>query len=204
MGIQYSCEISCSLCESEIKRNNKVENQILYEDDSFFLVPCIGPLTNGHIMIVTKEHNYLSFADLPCDKYERFVEIVSNMRARFRGKLLLAEHGSFIGHTGGKCITHAHVHLIPYEHETNLLDDYLSKIFVKKLESLPSVINNQPYILLENGNTISLYSAYNIKSQLIRILIKEKLNDLDKWNWRQSRNEPLILKSVELWKKILI
>jgi diadenosine tetraphosphate (Ap4A) HIT family hydrolase len=77
------------------------------------VIPSLGPVTAGHVMVVSRSHapNLAAMGPSVIDEYNALVESIS-ARPGF-GDLLEGEHGAAADSPGGACITHTHVNLIP-------------------------------------------------------------------------------------------
>ena len=106
----------CALCRavdeaaSEVRR---VYDTHLTHSEHFVVLPSVGPITPGHVMVVSRNHarNLAFMGQSVIEEYKCLVQSISN-RSGFRG-LLEGEHGASVDSPGGACITHTHVNLIP-------------------------------------------------------------------------------------------
>ena len=103
---------TCVFCNIDKKR-------IIAEDDNFFVVKDIYPVTDLHTLIITKQH-IQSFFDLDIKKQKLCIDVVDEQRK----KLLLDDStitgfnvGINIGKDAGQTIFHTHIHLIPRRHK---------------------------------------------------------------------------------------
>lgn len=189
----------CSLCialSSEGQKNNY--NKILYESTNFVAIPSLGPLTLGHILIVSKYH-FESLAQMGKDKIiecRSFLEKLIGIKGP-QEDLLIFEHGSYDNQKGGGCVTHTHIHIIPkFGIYFNILDNILKTAPVISFNELGNV--DFPYILSINNTGFRVYEAYNVHSQMMRKTICWKLK-LTQWDWRKNDNKPLIKLSMDYW-----
>ena len=196
------CSIHCPLCIALERKDELVENTHLFETEFFTIIPCVGPLVRGQVMIVTKSHEYKSFAELPDEHIREYELLTKSIRKIYNNDVAFAEHGSYLSQTAGKCISHAHSHVIPGK--VNFLG-YLSYLKFESLESMKQLTSRYkwtPYILI---HTKKLYvaKAYNIQSQFIRIIIANEMKVLNRWNWRTYHDEGLLLETIKEWKEVV-
>tara|TARA_R100001163_G_scaffold43181_1_gene32581 strand:+ start:124 stop:513 length:390 start_codon:yes stop_codon:yes gene_type:complete len=99
---------TCAFCNINKKR-------IIAEDDNFFVVKDIYPVTDLHTLIITKKH-IQSFFDLDIKKQKLCIDVVNDQRK----KLLLDDStitgfnvGINIGKDAGQTVEHCHIHIIP-------------------------------------------------------------------------------------------
>lgn len=102
--------------------NANVEQRIdciLYESESFYVVPELGSIKQGYIMIVPKEHvlSVAQFSDELLEEYEEVCEDIEELLKGVYGHdkpVVFFEHGS--GPSGitshKKSIVHAHTHVV--------------------------------------------------------------------------------------------
>lgn len=111
--------MSCSFCiEFHGINDEPAGSRIIWEDDSFLLLPTRGCFVQGYCLFMPRAH-YRSLASLPtaadelCEGLAQLEAQRARIRERF-GTVILAEHGIGIaGDLGAGCCDHAHVHMIP-------------------------------------------------------------------------------------------
>src|ERR1044072_1632122 len=118
----------CCIC-SQIRGNR--ENDLLaelidpssylrrvpLETDLFAVIPSIGPLTVGHVLLCPKEH-FKSFSDIParyyreCSAIKRHITDV--LRHIYNKRVHCFEHGNAQNSERPVCsVEHAHLHFVP-------------------------------------------------------------------------------------------
>jgi diadenosine tetraphosphate (Ap4A) HIT family hydrolase len=191
----------CALCRavnegaSEIRR---VYDTHLASSEHFVALPSVGPIAVGHIMIVSRIHapNLASMGHSAIEEYKSLVKSISS-RDGF-ARLLEGEHGASANSTGGACITHCHVNLIPgfADRINDLIFDLPQLELNHDLNSLSP--DAAPYILLRAANVVRLYRASNVPSQLIRRVLFAKIGR-DDWDWAAFPNLNVVHETLELW-----
>lgn len=204
MNLINSCEL-CMASKDSFSSFPKLENTILFESKYFIIVPCIGPLIEGQVMILSKEHS-TSLASMGSEGVDDFIEIFNMIRRIYGKEVLLSEHGSFHLLKAGGCIEHTHIHVIPSF--GNLYNSFDKNLAIYKsigsYENL-TLLNDVdfPYIMNINGSSeVRVYEAYNIQSQLIRQVICGEMKR-PIWNWRLDRNEDIIRNTIKIWEEII-
>jgi diadenosine tetraphosphate (Ap4A) HIT family hydrolase len=197
--------INCEMCRAMIDcdaENSKPFNTALYRTHHFTVLPTIGPLVAGHAIIISRRHDF-GLLSMSSDEKDDFFQVVKYSELLLGRGLLFMEHGSFIGQSGGGCIDHTHVHVLPeMADHFAILDDVLP-VFdgVTTLETLINAKVDFPYIMnfnLEGG--VRLYQAYNAHPQMMRKAICLKLGRLD-WDWRTYENSFTIKQTIDKWQK---
>lgn len=103
----------CRFCQPPDK------DRIIYETHNFYVMLSLGPIVEGYLLIISKEH-FDCCAALPIIMLEEFSRLVSNVKdilGKQYGSVILCEHGrsgaSLQHHSGGKHCFHAHLHCVP-------------------------------------------------------------------------------------------
>lgn len=199
----------CKFCNFAYPDNKIIEefNQQIFSSKNFFLIPAMGQLTDGYVLLCPKKH-FKSMGELDKDlhnEYYKFKNYVYNLLSEEYGrKPIFFEHGSSLNHvSGGSSIEHAHLHAIPVElYEVpsiiskNLLGNRIETYHeVFKLSKL-----GKPYFYFElsNGN-MYLYDATTIDPQFGRKVIAHVLGVIDMWDWKIY---PTIEKMINTQRKL--
>jgi len=194
------CEL-CKAIEDANTTSNEFWNTKLYENKSFIVLPSIGPLKEGQVIIASKLHT-LNLLSMPAESKKDILPIITLAIKILGNNILFAEHGTFLNQNGGSCIEHTHLHVFPsYEHYFDILDDVLpilnSSFELVDLEKPTTV--DFPYILtFDLRNNSRIYEAYNAHSQMIRkaICIKEG-NEFG--DWKKDKRIDLINRTISVW-----
>ena len=99
----------CDFCHPD---QGTFKDSILGETENFLIAADAHPLTEGHILIVPKEHLPCvgTFSEELVDEFSEVLETVSGFMTRAYGKFAWFEHGVL-----GQTVFHAHVHVLPFE-----------------------------------------------------------------------------------------
>jgi len=152
-------------------------------------------------MVVSREHcsNLASLSDAGKQQYNRLLDQISSMPT-YTGNLLEAEHGSSSSESGGACINHLHVNLIPgLRGLATLFDRKLPQLPIKELMELTTAA--APYIFMRDGTALRVYKANGVPSQLIRRAIFEHLDRSD-WDWGVFPHLDVVQETIDLWKGV--
>lgn len=172
-------------------------SRVIAETDDLVVFPCIGQLTSGHSLVVTKVH-YSNFAEafsvLP-DLAIQLNYILANTHELlgFKSKdTLYFEHGSITAEDGGCGIYHAHLHLVPQAGSVKIgsLSGNDPQNFKSLIDAYIAINSDKPYALIGSErsgfNKESLHVA--IPSQTIRRKVASELGCLS-WDWRETGQE---------------
>lgn len=104
-------EENCIFCKIA---NGEIPAKTLYEDEAFRVILDLGPATEGHALILPKEHA-ADLYELPEETAADAMKLAKRMAAVMRDKLkcdglnLVQNNGEAAGQT----VRHFHLHLIP-------------------------------------------------------------------------------------------
>lgn len=186
------------------------EKQVIAETSYHVLLPDIGPLTQDHLLVVSKKH-VPSFAALPEDYHEDYrllvEKVVRKMENLYPGKQpLLFEHG--VGTINGQFIRcggcgrtdHAHLHVLPIDEEKHngFLENLSAQVKAKynfeehsltdsvNPEELKIISTGRPYLMVGNQEKSRVFvqdDTNEIPSQYIRAFLGSYLG-IAEHNWK--------------------
>lgn len=117
--------VDCDFCielklRTQYPLSRRGTDRIVYETPNFAVLVDISPIAVGHMLIISKFH-YLSMAKAwqkHAAELEKLIIDVAPLYAELFGALTIVEHGSSADLSGlSACITHAHMHLLPFDSE---------------------------------------------------------------------------------------
>lgn len=184
------------------------KKNIIFQTDSFVLLPSIGPLNESHILIVPKLH-IKSFSTLSEQAELELSEIKQKIRAHglLNGdkKFIFFEHGTGDnGDTSGGCVDHAHVHAI-WDH-SKVFDVFVKEMRLVKIpEQIPFKLLadvKNGYVYAENHNGVQfIRNNPDVPSQFFRKLYASVDTSIEVWNWRSFFNFKGIEKVILYYQK---
>ena len=135
-------QVDCIFCKIAAKQ---MSSTIVFEDEVVFAFLDIGPVSDGHTLVIPKEH---------IDRFDRCPpQLLSNVCSRL-GKIAAAiqkgigSDGYNIlcnnGRAAGQVVDHLHFHIIPRRTGDNFLDRWPSyKYSAGRAEKIAQNIRNQ-------------------------------------------------------------
>lgn len=123
--------------------NGELETNTLYEDDDFRVIFDLSPATEGHVLILPKEH-YANVFELPTELASKVYVLAKKIATALKeitgcsGVNILQNNGEAAGQT----VFHFHMHIIPRYHEEILkwdakeINQEKVDAIIKKAESL--------------------------------------------------------------------
>lgn len=186
-------------------------NQPLLETTNFKVVPSLGSLVEGWLLIVPKRH-YLSFGYLENELFSElnFLHntVINSLEEIYKKGVISFENGTFNqGSCVGCGVDYAHIHYVPIEVDIRqLLDEFYSyNLNWGKVDSLirikNSIDNQAPYMFIEDNSRNKYICEITLPhSQLIRKLIAKHIGLTEQFDWKQNYFEDIILKTIEKFK----
>ncbi len=182
---------SCKFCQI---LNKTINNQLfhdapIYITDNFVVIPALGQFVEGILLIVAKKH----IVSIGCMDKKLFQELQS-LKDRVHSLLsdlyqppVFFEHGpSSDGSSGGCCIDHAHIHVVPAK--LNLVPFLSSRFNGVKLNHYSDlrciVAGNTPYLYVEEEpNECHVFKVSVVPRQYLRQISCSYLNCQEAWDW---------------------
>lgn len=167
---------------------------------SFVVMPALGPLRAGHVIVVSREHTPNLLAN-DTEVLKEYEALIASMRTRpgYSRNTLEAEHGPSITSRGGACIDHTHVNVIPGAGQ--LLDIVAGQQeLLSERETVVALPRDAaPYLLLRAANSgARLYDAAGVESQLIRRQIASA-SGRDDWDWAVFPMLDIVRETLQFW-----
>lgn len=181
-------------------------NRVIAHTQSFALIPSLGPIAEGHLLLLTKDH-LNSFAELHDQLRGDALDVLARARrwlADRLGPVVIFEHGTKRGALTGACgITHAHVHIVPVgEIQVSLPESHdFSWTRIDEVDFL-SIIRDSGgdesgYLYFQNANGERYFSlTSSAPSQFLRRHVSTALGN-SSWNWRDHKADDRVLKPLE-------
>lgn len=214
IGVTSSLKKTCRFCnEINDKKSDNLfftifrgnpPNRVLKETKNFVVIPTIGQIIEGYLLIIPKKH-FLSFAHLPFRYYrelETLKEETKNTLTTIYAEPIFYEHGAV-----GNSVEHAHLHAVPAE--IDILQDIKRFFIPREIRNMSELIiqaeKGIPYLFYENRRGQKfIFNAHTVISQFLRQVVANKLGCSDRWNWKEYTGRQEILSTLEklsFWKE---
>ncbi|NLA34020.1 MAG: HIT domain-containing protein [Tenericutes bacterium] len=123
--------MNCVFCQI-IK--NKIPNYKIFEDNQIIVILDANPCTNGHSLIITKQH-YENIIDIPQELLNHINEICKLLYPLFK-KTLACEGLTIIQNNNyGQDVKHYHMHLIP-RYKNDLFKNSFNQNIILQIEEI--------------------------------------------------------------------
>lgn len=214
----------CGFCEEYTDSRNSeyyrllghkigITSRIVYETKHWYVVPTLGCLVPGYILLVCKNH-YLSTANLSKDLYCEFIELKKEMESIIYKQVGLPcicfEHGVTSElYSGANSVNHVHIHIVPYSNSIwhDMSQKYNLNSFAKvaNYENLYTMwLEAKPksYLLFQDTDSAIYYKddASGFPSQFFRMCMASYLN-VKQWDWKIEYYEENITKTIRYFRK---
>lgn len=170
--------------------------RIPIETENFAVIPSLGPLVPGHVILCPKYH-YRSFTTVPPrhdNEFERLLmKLKDLLRTAYSVPIHLFEHGMAQDGSRVLCsVDHAHLHLVPTTVSViPILRPYSTIRVPSGLSGLRSVAGQREYVFYEgpDGNRFVVPADnHQFQSQYLRRIFSEAIGKANEWNWREHMN----------------
>lgn len=159
----------------------------------FLVIPDIGPLVEGHLLIVPRQHD-TCFGSLVRERWleiQQLKDHVTRLLTESYSPPLFFEHGAARTRRAGNSIDHAHLHCLPGQVELPAIaraeDDWKSMASLADLSAYAE--KNIPYLYYEDcqGRKFSCAlenESRHLPSQYLRRVFGEALAS-PYWDWKE-------------------
>jgi hypothetical protein len=197
----------CAICESlKDPREDEFWNAPLFQTDHFVVLPSLGAMVEGWLLIVPKAH-YMCMGAVPSvleAEYFQLREYVrTHLESRYSKPVVLFEHGpSRMLKRTGCGVDHAHVHFVPFADDLiDLATPYLSKgsqWHVASPQSLRDAYSaGLDYLYAEvPGRGVVMTTAAEFGSQVFRRAIADSLHISEEYQWREFLRLETVAKTI--------
>jgi len=202
---------SCRLCGPDF--STEYWNEPLFESENFLVVPSLGALVEGWLLLLPKAH-YICIGALPSSLMDE-MEVIKQMAASFiqevYGTVRVFEHGPHEENRSVGCgVDHAHLHLVPTP--SDLLSAVNAFLPVEVTwrngdvaDCRESFDQSKDYLYLEQPIGVAWIATHNqFQGQLFRQAIASELGVLPQYNWREFehlQNVKATIAQARTWNK---
>lgn len=191
--LEFSLNNSGNLYSEISKQNSPYKSRVLFETNHWVVVPTLGCMVPGYLLIVSKSH-FISVSVIPGCAIVELNNIIDLIKVMFKEvynlNALVFEHGPYSSiNKGPSCVDHAHVHIVPF------FDVDFDLVFSSEFYQVYNPINfiemqkiarelKSSYLFVRDYRLKNyLVFGDNIPSQYMRKMIASRIGFPDKWNW---------------------
>ena len=193
---QIAGERENDLLSSLLDCGDGYQRRIAMETEYFAVIPSVGALTAGHVLLCPKPH-VTSLGELSAEIAAEYLEAKRNLTAtivaRFHSPVHAFEHGCAKGSPRVICtVDHAHLHLLPAPKGLTdiILGAFSWRQIGAKSDDLARAVNALEYLYYESpdGECFVAQQKQEFESQIMRRIIASALGKCEAWNWREHPN----------------
>jgi hypothetical protein len=186
-------------------------NETLFETKNFKVIPTLGSLIEGWLLVLPKRH-FISFGAINNDHLYNELDILlsklSIIVEREYGNYIIFEHGPVLPQTLVGCgVDYAHLHIVPINIDLiQKSSKYLNSpswVDVTNIRFVREYFKADiPYLLFQDSSrTVHIGTDKEIPSQVFRKVIAEHLKIVDEYDWKQFQFEGIIKNTIEKYSK---
>ena len=180
--------MNCIFCNID---TSKIENTIIEETNNFLILPSIGSLVDGYLLIVSKRHvnSMANLSENEKKEYEFLINKYRNLFKKIYNKSpIIFEHGSPILNSNMKAssVIHAHSHIVNH----NFIDEnsIIKKLKFKEMNNLKFLSKDKNYIMYINSeNKYYITNDFKPISQILRKIIAKDLGYENMFDWKEYK-----------------
>jgi ATP adenylyltransferase len=168
--------------------------RVPFESESFAIIPSVGPLVEGHVLLSPKQH-FKSFAQIPLALENEFrilkKKLATLLRTTYRKRIHYFEHGSAKSAQQPMCtVEHAHLHVVPTDTEIwpTLQHQFKWQRIDSNIADLCAVAGDMEYLWYESPEGHSVIAKGiegTFESQYLRKVFAQAVGINEMWNWRE-------------------
>ncbi len=163
----------------------------LYDDDLFWVVCDGSPLTEGHILIIPKEHiaTMSNLSEINFRNYFVLYKKIKSFISIHYGAVAIFEHGVI-----GQTVFHAHTHFLPFDHSTEeIMPDKSALRKIANLDEMKSEFEaKRKYLFFENKNQMWLVDTKLGFPRFFRDIFARLLNVEERADWQKARENEIL------------
>ncbi|MCI0722878.1 MAG: hypothetical protein L0338_28495 [Acidobacteria bacterium] len=203
---------NCRMC-SQLQRLGPVDawNEPLMESANLAVLPSLGALVEGWLLLVPKQH-LISMGAVPdsmVDELHEMKHIACSILQLLYGEVSVFEHGPSRGNCKVGCsVDHAHLHIVPVQFDlasavTPFLPEDADWSRGGLAECRSAFHRGEDYLYLEQpigAGRITTHRA--LGSQLFRRAIASRVGTPNQFDWREHPELPNVIatiKKVRAW-----
>ena len=176
------------------------------ESESFAVMPSVGPLVRGHVLLCPKEH-FKSFAEVPQVLEEELVlmkrRLTATLTQVYDQRIHSFEHGSAKKAQQPMCtVEHAHLHFVPTDAEIwpIIQHQFEWRQIGSDIANLYAAVGDMEYLWYQSPEGYSVVAKGTegtFESQYLRKVFAKAVGLDDKWNWREFPEARMISDTFE-------
>jgi len=192
------------ILEPQLFSSSRLEDTFVAETQSFAVVPSLGSLVPGWLLVVPKRRvlNCGMLSESERLELKGLIGHLTEALRRFPGNVFAFEHGpAHIASLAGCGVDQAHMHLVPLEFDLLAVASNAAGVHwnVDACASIADLVHrNGEYVAINDharGRSI-VGCPVEQTSQWVRKVIATELDRTDEWDYRESPQRDIIAATV--------
>lgn len=205
----------CRLCD--VDAHQELWNEPLLESQNFVVLPSLGALVEGWLLVVPKDH-YPCLGALPKELDEEFdslkLDVKAMLQTIYGRSAVVFEHGPYREQCDVGCgVDHAHLHVVPSpvrdvdlaELALPYLPEGITWSWATKDDCVLAFSQRREYLCVESvEGSLQIAVGQGFTGQIFRRVIASLVQKDHEYNWReflQLETVKQTISRIEYWKK---
>lgn len=175
--------------------NSQAFEDPLEETDNFYIVCDAHPLTEGHILIIPKQHISCVGA-YSIDVFEEFLRLngkVSQFLIKEYGSVSSFEHGIF-----GQTVFHSHIHYLPFSGKSADIVPESKITIIADLSELKNLLKKDGgYLFFSLDNMLFSVDVGIAAPRFFRDRFATALRKPERGNWKKMHGDEVLMREAE-------
>ena len=208
---------NCTFCAKLDRRSVELKpciwDQVLFESPNFVVVPTVGAITEGWLLIVPRRH-YLCFGGLEKEllpELDTLRNDVGRVLEACYGPVAIFEHGPAEPKQPVGCsVDHAHLHILSTTLDLfgGVRDVFPQDLCWKALNDFSDLMavhkSGLPYLYVEQPIGTARWASHpDFESQIFRKVIARNVGTPERFDWRDFPEQPIVESTVATIKACL-
>lgn len=198
---------NCTLCREISRHEDQMPwNVPILETENFVILPSLGSLVEGWLLIIPKQH-FICVGAMPEHLIREIDELKAGVAHRLEekyGAFVAFEHGPERPHCDVGCgVDHAHLHLVPFAGDLSksvepFMPDDSSWTEATLFDCVVAHEKGDDYLYYEQPLNVGRISrCEGFSSQIFRKAIASSVGLLAEFNWRQFPQHSRVTDTIE-------
>lgn len=197
---------ACSLCSGLVSKREEIWNEPLLESPNFVVLPSVGALVEGWVLLVPKAHVICmgALSESLGIEMQQVKHTVYRMLQEAYGNVSSFEHGPTTAKRRVGCgVDHAHLHLVPVEFSLRAaVNPFLPEGVAWSTAGLKECRNafarGEDYLYFEQTNSAGQIATHkDLGSQLFRRAIAKQIGRPSEFDWREYPQLPNVKLTID-------
>lgn len=197
-------DLDCRFC------NPPDQNRILFESENYYIMLSLGPIVEGYLLLVSKQHDECCAA-LPekhSAEFDRLYTWIKEILTDTYGHAIAYEHGragSCLVASDSKHCYHAHMHFVPIQFDMNsIVSEKYPGTVQEDLTAFRKAFHggHNSYLFVDDGQMKMYKPTDEVPRQYLRTVTASYMKNDSSWDWLAYKNWPLINAGIEKLKSI--